>query len=197
MAFNNQHNNYAAGMIANDFILFPGSSRRTSYDGDFDTDIREIEKASKVDDSGYFSNANFDYLSEESVMEEEYEPFSWCQHGSRIIYSTDYAASTTANNGSVCDGQESEGTATTVQAAASYHHQQSANVNHRNKSNKSKSGRSRMDNTRSSRKHSKPHDKVTVPGPLHTWVSTEESHESRAYRLSHPAKQRKTTERRQ
>jgi hypothetical protein len=186
-AANNQNNGYGSGDFVNgwtssDFVLFPRSASEIPDEHDFDADITALEKEYGPTDSGYFSSDNFDTGADENVEENKKDvPFVWCQHGHQeYTYSTNAAASTTANHGSTYNGVDNQNTAT-IESAGSHRREKAKKVTIHNHGG------------RSPRSYSRSNDKITNPSRLESWLESRERHEVIAYRLEQPAKRRRTS----
>lgn len=186
-ATNNYNNGQAGGDLVNgwsssDWVLFPGSESDISYRYDIEADFTALEKEVGPNDSGYFSNENFDAVDENV---EKQVPIVWCQHNQYVhTYATATAASMIANHGSTYDGVVNESTFTIEAADPQYDQEPKKSKAHRHKRH-------------SSRSHSKSSSKKATPHCLESWLKNEERHEKIAYRLERPSERSKTSADRQ
>lgn len=186
-ATNNYNNGQAGGDLVNgwtssDWVLFPGSESNTSYQYGVDADSTTFENKFGPNDSGYFSNENFDAVDEN--IEDE-DPIVWCQHNQyEHTYAAEAAASMIADHGSIYEGAVNESTSTIETANPKYSQEPKKTRTHRHKKH-------------SSRSHPKSTSKTVTPDRLESWLEKEERHERIACGIEQSSKRRKTSAGRQ
>jgi hypothetical protein len=191
-ASNNKVNGQGTGHYTNkknaDDWLFQGNTTpEIYYEDSFEADISALDEAN---DSGYFSSENIESSIDITDDDKSKVSYVWSADGLEgDHFSTDAAASTKANHGSIYDGVRNESTTTLEKGTSS-------------PGQTLKSPRARLYDDfedLSLPTYSDYSDYIlnTAPLTLQKWVQTPERHESIAYRLEQPAKRRRTSSGRQ